>query len=100
MTNFSKLMCLIVSCISILFIAKFLETGICIKGVKEARTEQAESSRKTNIQAAKSVTILRQEHAKAVNKLQAQIDALRVRLDVAESFKSPCEVQGFAIIPE
>ena len=100
MTNFSKLMCIIASCISLFFIAKFMDIGICMKGIKKARTEQAESSRKTNIQAAKSVTMLRQEHAKAVDGLQVQIDALRVRLDVAESFKAPCDVKGFTILPE
>jgi len=100
MTNFSKLMCLIASCISLFFIAKFMDIGICMKRIKEVRTECLESNRKTNRQASKNVIMLREECNNAVDKLQAQIDALRVRLDVAESFKSPCDVQGFTILPE
>jgi len=100
MTNFCKLMCIIASCISLLFICKFLDIGICTRIIKDVRTECLESNKKTNRQASKNVTMLRQEHAKAVDKLQVQIDALRVRLDVAESFKAPCDVKGFAIIPE
>jgi hypothetical protein len=86
MSTASKITCMILSAISLLFIAKYLELGSCIRYSRETR-------KKTNIQIGRTVTMLREERDEEIAEIHNQIKQLKAN-------QAPCEVEGFEIIPE
>ena len=83
MSNITKITCIIVSAISLLFIAKYLEVGVCMR-----------ANQKTNRYVAKSVTSLRQERDEKIAELEKKIQKLE------QDRLAPCDVQGLTILPE
>ncbi len=84
MKQIDKLLCIVVCCVALPIIGKFLDVGVCLK-----------RNTLTNRQAGRNVARLRQERVKTVTDLQQQVNALKSRLNALESAQAPCDLMGF-----